>query len=270
MMHLDFDSKKGLAQIDGHVNFEKFAVSNAIDPADDPIDLWNRDHNLTYLETAVPFYATSSNAADTQPLVFITIKKDWEISACVVNLTGQTPVLLSPTESFLRCFRVVNLGTTETAGDVYVSTGAAGWTLGIPNDTADIQAFSGAADQQTLMSHLSLPYNYWGLIKIIQLGIINDGNTVATNADIRIRTRTSNGILGDGVFLTKGVYPVNSGGTSTTVIKNPSGTLVAPKTDIKFVVSDVGRSATRISCTYVVEFFRTDRIRAPIIEVVGC
>lgn len=260
IQQMDFTTAKGLAQYKSVISVNRFAQSVDIATGDSNVELWDRAHNLTYLTAASDFFISSDNVNDDQQILVVAMDENFEFRPFFITLNGQTPVLVSADFKFLRCVRVENLDSTSYLGDLYVSTGVSGHTLGVPNDNADIQCFSSAEKQQASMSHFTIPGAFWGLITSLGIGVLNNGNTQPTNADIEFRTRVTGR-----TFITKGKIPINSEGSNVISIQGLTGRLVAPRTDIQLRVIGVGRADTQITVNYTVELYRSKFINPPII-----
>jgi len=268
-----------LGQYPGMIPGRKFGTSPLMATTDsDDQDIWlvGSANGLKVnrididIDTPVAIYYTSTDDTDTvEMVVFATIlNTDLGIKENVAlthDLNGQTPTLLTYTDpdtgtvynTFSRVFRAANNNGTALAGSVYYSTGPVeNFTAGVPDSTDQIQAYVHVTEQQTLMTHVFIPDNYWAILKVVAPKILNEGSTTATNGDLRLKIKSCGK-----TYLTKDVFPVSSSSGTSPYVFGASEPL-APCTDVKFVVTggSVGRASTRFSVTYWFELFRTDRI----------
>lgn len=121
-------------------------------------DIWCRTHNRTDLTVASTLYAVSSSSLDTMQIKISGVDGEYNYQETTITLNGTTPVTLNGT--WLRVFESLVLGATPKVGELYISTSNAT----TPSD-ATIQAYCPAECQRALMSHLTIPKNYYGLVK---------------------------------------------------------------------------------------------------------
>lgn len=264
---LPFNKQKALAQLDGLIVVDKFAETNLIDLADLDVEVWDRDHELNYLTNPSDFYISSSDANDTQRVKILAITALKKLVSVTITLQGQTPVDISTGTSscpdfyqgckFLRAMRMAVFEGDVTAGNVYLASTTVGTVAGVPVDSA-IQAWFAIAKQQTQMSHFTIPTDYWGLLTNLFVGIINEGNTSATNADVIIHAKD----MDSSDFVRKLTLPVSGEGA---VALQWDGRLFHPETDIHFNVLKVGRSSTKVAVNYTLELYNKDKIQNPIL-----
>ena len=266
---LPFEKKKVLGQIDGLVLVDKFGETLDIDTGNDPTQIWDRAHPLTYLSTPTEFYISSSNDSDTQIINCVIMTAQKKYVPVSISLQGNIPLAISQHGvspdpdfcagcGFYRCVRIKPDNGNVTLGDVYVASTEVGTVAGVPLD-ANIQAWYSSLKQQTQMTHFTIPRGYYGLLTDVFIGIINQGNTSATNADVILHRKHMDG---DG-FRNKWTLPLSNSGGS--IIIQSAGKFIKPEYDMHFVVNAVGRNATKLSCSYTVELYRADTITAPIV-----
>ena len=121
-------------------------------------DIWGRTHNRTDLTVASTLYAVSSSALDTMQIKISGVDGDYNYQETTITLNGTTPVTLNGT--WLRVFEALVLGATPKVGELYISTSNAT----TPAD-ATIQAYCPEECQRALMTHLTIPKDYYGLVK---------------------------------------------------------------------------------------------------------
>lgn len=121
-------------------------------------DIWGRTHNRTDLTIASTLYAVSTSALDTMQIKISGVDGDYNYQEATFSLNGITPVTINGL--WLRVFELTVIGSVAKVGEVYISTS----NVAVPAD-ATIQAYCPAECQRALMSHLTIPKNYYGLVK---------------------------------------------------------------------------------------------------------
>lgn len=117
----------------------------------------------TYLTSASALYISSSDAGDDQDYKIQGLDANWQIQEATVTANGKTFIAITGT--WIRIFRVSNEGTTDNAGDIYVSsdnTDAGG--NGIPDTVSTIKAKITIGNNQTLMALYTVPAGYTGFL----------------------------------------------------------------------------------------------------------
>lgn len=142
--------------VPGHYALNKFGHNHAVAASEEPI--WTQSQAYTYMTVASTLYISSDDAGDTQDYEVQGLDENWEIQ--VVNVTANGLNFVALTGSWLRVFRVKNIGTTDNAGNIYISddnTDAGG--DGIPDNVASIKARIDIGINQTLMALWTVPAN---------------------------------------------------------------------------------------------------------------
>lgn len=143
-----------------HSAVHKFGRGANIDTVDGFVDLWdgseydNALKTMTYSTTADIDRLSSSSASDTVPIRVFGLDANWVEVEQLVTLTGQTPVAL--TTPLIRAFRMINEGTSNLVGNVFCFVNAA-TTAGVPNTITNTRAMIINGNNQTLMTHYSVP-----------------------------------------------------------------------------------------------------------------
>lgn len=170
-LDLEFEIAKG--NVPGHSFIHKFGKAADFDIADGFVTVWDgADDSLvgnndgtgstamqyTYSATADITKLSSDSAADTVSIKVIGLASDYTILTQYKTLTGTTPVTLDT--PLIRVFRLINVGSSNLVGNVFVSvtdavigTGVAGQ----PDDLTDIRAMITIGHNQTLMSVYTVP-----------------------------------------------------------------------------------------------------------------
>lgn len=121
-------------------------------------DIWGRTHNRTDLTVASILYAVSSSVIDTMQIKISGVDGDYNYQEATFSLNGITPVTINGL--WLRVFELTVIGSVSKVGEVYISTS----NVAVPADVT-IQAYCPAECQKALMSHLTIPKNYYCLVK---------------------------------------------------------------------------------------------------------
>ena len=123
--------------------------------------------DYTYMTTASTLYISSDDAGDGQVYEVQGLDANLELQVVEVTASGFNFVALD--ETWLRVFRAKNLGTTDNAGNIYISddnTDAGG--DGVPDTLANVKAQIGIGNNQTLMAIYTVPagktayMTHWG------------------------------------------------------------------------------------------------------------
>jgi hypothetical protein len=110
-----FDVGRGAVPNTQHIH--KFGENPDIDDATQE-DIWDGGGSYTFTTTAATYYCSSSSVADTVPIEIQGLDANFNMKTVKVLLQGQTKVTLSGT--WMRVFRIKNLGASNNAGDIYV------------------------------------------------------------------------------------------------------------------------------------------------------
>ncbi len=201
-------------------------------------DIWDYGGSYTFMTTASTLYISSDNAGDDQTYSIQGLDADWELQTETVTASGVTFVAVDGT--WLRVFRVKNTGTTDNAGNIYVSddnTDAGG--NGIPDTVSNIKAFVRIGKNQTLMAIYTVPAGGGGYWSGWFASLTNKKNAFAT---VNIYMRPYGG-----VFQIKETWDLAATGSSFVHREYDPPQLVAGKTDIivraTTSIDDVGIAA---------------------------
>ena len=204
-------------------------------------------------------YISSSSDSDTYDITIIGLGPYGKWQEETKALAGQTKTKLE--KQFFRIVRVFNASNTVSLGNIYVYRNTTTAIVpGIPDDKTKIQAHiinAGGAlnNEQTQMSHFTIPYNMRGWIKGYSLSIAE--NTEAASVLFRPFVRSAGG-----VFRLKDTKSVNTSGTGSferNYIENPRSREhdfpLQPGDDIVWrAISDVAGNG--VSCEYVIKLAR--------------
>lgn len=120
--------------------------------------------NYTYIATPSTLYISSDNAGDDQVYEVHGLDATYRPQVQRVTASGFTFVALDG--KWIRVFRILNVGTTDNAGNIYVSddnTDVGG--NGIPDTVTNIKAMITIGNNQTLMAVYTVPVGRCVLIR---------------------------------------------------------------------------------------------------------
>lgn len=140
--------------VPGHTAVRKFGHNSTVGATLE--EVWDYSISYTYMTTASTLYLSSDDAGDTQPYEIQGLDSLWNYQTVTQEANGLTFVEI-PGE-WIRVFRVKNVGTTDNAGNIYVSddnTDAGG--DGIPDTASSVKAMITAGLNQTLMAIWAVP-----------------------------------------------------------------------------------------------------------------
>ena len=216
-------------RVPGYKGLSKFGHDADASNAD--IEVWDGSAAYVYPSTATTAYISSSAAGDTQKYEVHGINEEWDEVSVFVTASGVTFVAIPGL--WMRIFRVKNMGATNNAGTVYISsdnTDVGG--DGVPDDLADIMAQITIGFNQTLMTMWAVPKNYTAFIEQFYASA-----SAATTKTVQMVLWTR---PFGGVFQAKKVFSINSGTTQEIVFPFPLP--VDEKSDIRITANASGAS----------------------------
>jgi hypothetical protein len=169
------NAESGLAIAQGGVTgttfIHKFGAAPLFNVIDGFVDIWDGanstlvtpSYQYTFSSTADIDSVSSTNAADTQQIEIQGLDTNWNMVTQTVTLTGQTPVTLST--PLLRAFRMINVGTVDLLGEVYLYINGATVVGGAPTLGTDIRAIINNGNNQTLMAIYTIPAGKTGYLR---------------------------------------------------------------------------------------------------------
>lgn len=222
--------------VQGYELIDKFGENPDVDTAAAE-DLWDFGGIYVFSETNDIDRLSSSDNSDDQDIKIEGLDLNYFPVTQTVTLNGQTPVALD--KPLLRVFRMINVGATDIAGDVYCFVNSA-VTLGIPDDDSKVRAVIKNGNNQTLMMIYTVPANR--TLYYLQGFIAISRAQVTTSADFTLRTRVPGGI-----FQVKRRISLVSQGSSHWIADYPSPRVIPSKTDIVFRCDAVSANNTGVS-----------------------
>jgi hypothetical protein len=141
-----------------HSFVSKFGHDSAGDTSNH-LEVWDGSIAYPYPSTAETLYLSSTDGGDDQVYEVHGLDQNWDFTTVQVTANGQNSVQISG--SWVRTFRVKNLGTTDNAGTIHISTDVdASDTGGAPATPAtQSRAQISVGFNQTLMALWSVPAN---------------------------------------------------------------------------------------------------------------
>jgi len=157
-MITDWRAQVALGQYPAMVPFDTFGSNPAVSTT--KTDLWGPGGLHTDLTTGTTLWINSEDVADTGMTYHVTgLNGSWNLQEVEVTLQGRTPVQIGEANNWTSVFDLHQVSASPAAGgDVYVATGDATYTLGVPNDVADIQGY---VDNTTPIGH---SLQSWGVV----------------------------------------------------------------------------------------------------------
>ena len=189
------DAESGLAiakgDVVGHTFIHKYGRSPDFDNTDGDVSIWDGaddggtdEMQYNYSTSAIIDSIVSSNAGDTQDIEVQGLDTNYALVTQTITITGQTRKALDT--SLIRVFRLVNVGSTDVAGNVYCYENTA-LTAGVPTDTTKIRAMIVDGNNQTGMAIYTVPAGKTGYLR--QWFASSSGAKKTTNYLIKLKAR---------------------------------------------------------------------------------
>ena len=142
-----WEAQVSLKKFDHLVQVEKFARNPVVNTVEE--DLWPLGGIHTDLITGTSLYISSNDATADQTIKVVGIDGNWDEQTVFVNLTGRTPALVGDLLNWTTVHRAYQVSAAPNAlEDVYIAVAGAAYTLGVPDDLADVQAFIDFGSEQ--------------------------------------------------------------------------------------------------------------------------
>jgi hypothetical protein len=232
------DNSDGLAIAEGNVTgktfIHKFGATPDLDTGDGFADVWDgtdstlgtgKIANYTFSTTADIGLISSSSVSDTEDIEIQGLDSSFAEVTQTVTLTGQTDVDISATGvDMIRVFRMINRGSNDLVGEVYIRTNGTTQTNGVPDTPSSVRAIINNGNNQTLMAIYTIPLGKTAYMRDWYASLSRDK---VTTCIIHLDARP------DGeVFQRKHVAAIGSTGTSYIQHKYEEPEIFAAKTDI--------------------------------------
>ena len=230
----------------GHSIVIKYGRNPEIDTLTDPEDIWTYGGLYTYNDTPSIQYISSSDALDVGMEITVEgLDADYNEQSVTVLLNGQAQTQIGTGELFVRVFRAYNSGPIEFAGDVLIyDDTVTSVLLGVPSPTTSVKAEIRANDQQTYMTHYTVPAGKTAYFMERNTNI-TAGASANKSALIDLRVREFGG-----VFRSKALDGLTTTGSSDVAEFGRIPFQFPEKSDIKIVVRSVSANDTGISGRY--------------------
>ena len=219
--------------VTGMSSVHKFGNAPDFDTGDGDVDVWDGANDAapdlmsyTFLAAASTLYISSDDAGDGQVYEVQGLDANYALQITNVTASGLTFVPIAGT--WLRVFRVKNLGATSNAGNIYISDSnvdTSGGADGIPDTLTAIKAMIQIGNNQTLMAIYTVPAGKTAYMDSFWAGTA--GASKASEYDVSVHARS----LG-GVFQLKHLSALQDSGTSHWLHPNNVPEKFAAKTDI--------------------------------------
>ena len=149
----EYDIVKG--NLSGKLALRKFGHNTEV--AATLEDIWDGSGVYSYLTSAEIVYITSDDDTDDQTYEVQGLDANWDYQIKEVVCSGFSPVAVGGT--WIRVFRIKNIGITDNAGNIYISTGPVDSDSdGVPD--SGLLAQITATYNQTLMALWTVPAGY--------------------------------------------------------------------------------------------------------------
>lgn len=210
--NLYFESARG--DVDNTFVVHKFGDATDIDIGDDNVVIWDGSCDFlsgpkivdyTFSASADITRITSSDDGDATDVEIQGLDSNWDYCSQIVTLTGQTDAILST--PLIRVTRMINVGSSDISGTVYLRTEGSTVTSGTPDDTTSVRAIIKNGDNQTAMAIYSVPRGH-------RMFVVHGWSTLSRKNNGIARVTISRRSFG-GVFRVIHRISLNSSGTST-------------------------------------------------------
>lgn len=169
-----------------------------------------------YMTSGSTLYASSSNDTDVAVFEIEGLDENWDLQTLTVQLDGFNFVVVPGL--WIRVFRVKNIDSVETLGDVYISNNNVG-VSGVPTDPLDIKAKVLISINQTNMAIYTIPAGYTGYLRKFYSSLLRASGVADIAADTDIYIREENGVFrstlpiglqgkGNGSFIYEWIFPI--------------------------------------------------------------
>mgnify|MGYP003643878706 CR=1 FL=1 len=189
------DAESGLAiakdDVVGHSFIHKFGRAPDFDSGDGDVTIWDgandaltNEMQYNYSATAIIDSLVSSDSGDTQAIEVQGLDSNYALTTQTITITGQTRKALDT--NLIRVIRLVNVGSTDIAGNVYCYEDTA-LTAGVPIDTTKIRAVIIDGSNQTEMAVYTVPAGKTGYLR--QWFASSSGAKKTTNYLTKLKAR---------------------------------------------------------------------------------
>lgn len=254
-------------KIPGHRYVTKFGENLSISDTvtlQNHADIWDFGGMYSFSTTADISSISSSDAADTMPVLLFGLDEDWNRVTQVVVLQGTTRVDLST--SLIRIYRMENLTTTgqQNVGTIYCYSGTDN-TAGVPSGSSVVKAIIKPYTGQTQMAIMSVPVGEVAFLESAEVGFGLNSFPISSTEQARVHfmVRSFNN-----VFKVKKTKRLMSTGVSsyrqTLTFKNP----IPEKSDIKLSISQASETIAA-DASFDLLFVEKSYVSESVLESIG-
>jgi hypothetical protein len=183
------------------------------------------------------YYVSSNNVNDILRMRFYVLTEDaegnWNLEDFEQQVAGQVKTLLvTPSGNKpVRLIRIENEDNFDVTGTIYVYEQDT-VTLGVPQTPGKVRGKIYDGNNQTQMSHMTIPSGYFGFLKQISIGITRSGGNIAAARFVYFSRRFGK------IFKNKGAVGVTTSGNSHFDNQRGFFDIIPPKTDFKITVTN--------------------------------
>ena len=206
-----------------HYFVSKFGHDSDTTNADQ--EVWDGSAVYTYAAAAETLYLSSSDDGDDQVYEIQGLDAKWDYQTTTVTCTGFAGVALPGT--WIRTFRIKNMGATNNAGIIYISTDTDTTADGVPDPVTLIRAQISVGRNQTLMAIWSVPNDFTAYLTNFYASA---AATTVKTSEISLWVRPFGG-----VFQIKKIFSINSG--TTAQIKYDFPLKILEKSDVRITAN---------------------------------
>ena len=168
----------------------QFGSTNLIDSGDVPSDIWSyADVQPVYTfpsNSGETLYISSSSALDTMQIQIIGLDGDFREQIVTVTVAGQTKKQISGT--WTRVNKIINIGSSDVAGVVYVYTDAT-VLLGVPQTSSAVKSLIENGFNESLCAFYSVPAGKTFYVTSYHLSCDAKNNNTLVNSTITFDVR---------------------------------------------------------------------------------
>jgi len=209
------------------------------------IEVWDGSIAYPYATSEETLYLSSTVEADNQSYEIQGLDGDWNPQTAVVTAagpTGQDSVALPGT--WIRVFRIKNVGSTDNAGTIYVSTDAdTSDTAGVPATPAtQTRAQVSVGFNQTLMAIWAVPRNNTAYLTSMYASSADPtpgGSPLRSDIGLWVRPF-------GGVFQIKKLFSIETGSTTQVFYDFPLR--IEAKSDVR--ITSISNATAKVSAGF--------------------
>lgn len=177
-----------LGMVDGYTHVNKFGRNSDLGAGTETLWMQGGQYEYTDASSPVAYYISSSDNGDNQDYEVQGLGPSFAAQTVTVTCSGQTKTQI-PDVTWTRVFRVINKGTTDNAGNIYIYEDDT-VTAGVPDSgNTTIRGFVSDGENQSQMAFYTVPAG-----KMAYLADVHRSSS-ATGAFLVMRIRESGGVF---------------------------------------------------------------------------